>query len=342
MSNKLLKRIVVVLGLLFVVFSFYFYQIVRTANFQIGKADTCITIAPNTEFKALRDSLYAKHVLHELISFGVMSKILKYNKNVKAGRYKIKSNMNNWDAIRMLRAGIQEPVVLTFNNVRTNEELAGKITKNLMIDSSSFLDLLHNKEYIGSYGFTKETIQGMFIPNSYQVYWTFSAEKIFERLHKEYTSFWNKDRTKKATQIGLTIKEVTTLASIVEAETAKNDEKRRVAGVYMNRIKRGMLLQADPTVKFAWGDFSLKRILFKHLEINSPYNTYKYKGLPPGPINSPSISSIDAVLHYENHEYIFFCAKEDFSGYHNFAKSASGHAKNRNKYIRALNKHNIK
>lgn len=342
MSNKLLKKIVVVFGCLFVVFSFYVYQIFKTANLQVEKENIVITIEENTSFTQLRQNLFDQKVIHDQVSFSFIAKILKYQGNIKPGKYLIKSNMTNWNAIRMLRAGNQVPVSLTFNNVRTIEDLAGKITKNMMVDSAEFLTLLQDEGISDSYGFDEKTFVGMFIPNSYQVYWTWSSEKIIGKMNQEYKQFWNANRVTKANEIGLDPKEVTTLASIVEAETAKNKERQRVAGVYMNRLKKGMLLQADPTVKFAVGDFTLKRILFRHLEVDSPYNTYLYKGLPPGPINCPSIPSIDAVLNYEKHDYIYFCAKEDFSGYHNFAKTAAGHAKNRRKYINALNSNGVK
>ncbi|MCK9255795.1 MAG: endolytic transglycosylase MltG, partial [Bacteroidales bacterium] len=196
--------------------------------------------------------------------------------------------------------------------------------------------LLKSQDLAKKYGFNENTFLAMFIPNSYEFYWNTSAEQFVERMAKEYKNFWTEERKQKAANLGFSQSEVSTLASIVEAETQKNDEKARIAGVYINRLNIGMLLQADPTVVYATGDFFLKRVLNKHLEINSPYNTYKYSGLPPGPINIPSISSIDAVLNYEKHNYKFFCAKDDFSGYHVFAVTNAQHEANARKYHQAL------
>ncbi|MFK7900034.1 MAG: endolytic transglycosylase MltG [Cyclobacteriaceae bacterium] len=337
LRSKFLQAIILGGGCLFIVFTFYFYQIFQADNFQIDKDDVAITVYPNTTFSELRKDLLEKEILHDQISFSFISKILKYQENVKPGRYVIERDMNNWKAVRKLRAGNQDPLKLTFNNVRKKEDLAGKLAKNLMIDSLSILSLLADQEVLTKYGFNEQNILGMFIPNSYEMYWTVSGEQVLKKMHTEYNAFWTTARKNQAAKIGLSPKEVSTLASIVEAETAQNDERPRVAGVYINRLKRDMLLQADPTVKYAVGDFMLKRILFKHLKVDSPYNTYKYKGLPPGPINCPSVPSLKAVLNYEKHSYIYFCAREDFSGYHNFAKNGSEHNRNRDKYIKALN-----
>jgi UPF0755 protein len=201
--------------------------------------------------------------------------------------------------------------------------------------------LLNNKDFLSDYGFSPFTVFSMFIPNTYEFYWNTSAEQFFKRMNKEYEKFWNKNRETKAKEIGLTKFKVVILASIVEQETQRVDESPIVAGVYMNRLKKGMRLQADPTVIYAVGDFSIKRLFKRHLDYDSPYNTYLYKGLPPGPISLPSISSVDGVLNYEKHNYIFFCAKEDFSGYHNFASTFSQHSIYARNYQRALNNRRI-
>jgi UPF0755 protein len=237
---------------------------------------------------------------------------------------------------------LQTPLNVTFNNVRTKEDLAGKVSKYLVADSLSILNLFSNESLIQKYGFTTETFRTMFIPDTYEFYWTTSAEEFAERMKSEYDKFWNAERRKKAEEINLTPAEITTLASIVQAETAKKEEQNRIAGLYMNRLKNGQLLQADPTVKYAVGDFSLKRILNVHLHIDSPYNTYKNAGLPPGPINFPETTAIDAVLNFERHNYLYMCAKEDFSGYHNFAVTLDEHNRNAAKYRRELDKLNIK
>jgi UPF0755 protein len=233
-------------------------------------------------------------------------------------------------------------VGVTFNNLRTREDLAGKISRYLQTDSLSIINLFYNEALIQRFGFTPQTFKAMFIPNTYEFYWTTNALGFAERMKSEYDRFWNKQRLEKAHFAGLNQVEVIILASIVQAETAKTDELSRVAGLYINRLKRGQLLQADPTVKYALGNFGLKRILNVHLEVESPYNTYKYAGLPPGPINFPEISTIDAVLNYEHHDYLYMCAKEDFSGYHNFAKTLNQHNLNALKYQKALNENGIR
>jgi len=244
--------------------------------------------------------------------------------------------------VNMLKGGLQTPLNVTFNNVRTKEQLAGKVSKYLQTDSLAILQLFYDEKQIEKFGFNPETYSAMFIPNTYECYWTLSAEGFAERMKLEYDRFWNAERKIKAEEINLTPVEVTTLASIVQAEIAKNEELKRVAGLYINRLKTGMYLQADPTVKYAVGDYSIKRVLTVHLEVDSPYNTYKNTGLPPGPINFPETSAIDAVLNYEQHKYYYMCAKEDFSGYHNFASTLSEHNRNAAKYRAALNRNNIR
>ena len=211
-----------------------------------------------------------------------------------------------------------------------------------MVDSCEIANILNDTAYISKLGFTPETLPALFIPNTYEVYWNMSAEDFMQRMLKEHKAFWNEKRLKQAEAIGLTPIEVATLASIVEEETANQAEKPMVAGLYINRLKKGMLLQADPTVKFSLQEFGLKRILFKHLEVDSPYNTYKYAGLPPGPIRVPSYQGLESVLNYTKHNYIYMCAKEDFSGTHNFAVTSAQHAANARKYQQALNRRGIR
>ena len=236
---------------------------------------------------------------------------------------------------------MQSPVKLTFNNIRVKSELAEKLSKKLEFKSNDFLNLLKDTSLAKSAGFDTTTIMSMFVPNTYELYWNVTADAFFKKMHGEYEKFWSEERKQKAAALNLSPVQVSILASIVEAETNKNPERPRIAGVYLNRLKEGMPLQADPTVKFAVGDFTLKRIT-GILDYESPYNTYIHTGLPPGPINLPSITSIDAVLNRENHKYIYFCASEALNGYHNFAETYDAHLKNRNKYIKALNKLNIR
>ena len=262
--------------------------------------------------------------------------------NVKTGRYAIKPTDNMRYLHRRLSMGYQTPIKLTVGSVRTLDRIARNTARQLMIDSCEIANILNDTSYISKLGYTKETLPALFIPNTYEVYWNISAEDFIQRMGKEHKAFWNEKRLKQAEAIGLTPIEVATLASIVEEETANNSEKPMVAGLYINRLKKGMLLQADPTVKFSLQEFGLKRILFKHLEVNSPYNTYKYAGLPPGPIRIPSYQGLESVLNYTKHNYLYMCAKEDFSGTHNFAINSAQHAANARRYQQALNRRGIR
>ena len=258
------------------------------------------------------------------------------------GRYAIKPSDNMRYLHRRLSMGYQTPVRLTIGSVRTLDRMARNVARQLMIDSTEVAALFNDTAYIHSIGYSKETLPALFIPNTYEVYWDMSAEDFMKRMQKEHKAYWNEERMQKAQAIGLTPVEVATLASIVEEETANQAEKPMVAGLYINRLKKGMLLQADPTVKFSMQDFGLKRILYKHLEVDSPYNTYKHAGLPPGPIRVPSYQGLESVLNYTKHNYLYMCAKEDFSGTHNFAVNSAQHAANARKYQQALNRKGIR
>ncbi len=273
--------------------------------------------------------------------FRWLADYLNYPDNMRTGKYAVKNGMSQMDLINMLRRGQQTAVRLTFNNIRFKKDLAQRLGEQLMIGEIPIFTLLNDSLYCDSLGFNTETINVMFIPNTYEVYWNISADALFRRMKREYDAFWTANRRNKARAIGLTPVEVSILASIVEEETAVGDEYPIVAGLYINRLQRGMLLQADPTVKFAVGDFSLQRILYEHLEVNSPYNTYKYAGLPPGPLRSPSIRAINAVLNYTKHRYLYMCAKEDFSGRHNFAVTLAEHNRNAERYRAELNRRKI-
>jgi UPF0755 protein len=286
----------------------------------------------------LRDSAGYKNVR----VFEALAKWWKYPENMKPGRYAIDSGMNNRTLLNMLRRGQQTPVRLTFNNIRLINELAERLAGQLMLDSDDLLVLLGDEDYCESIGFNTTTVKAMFIPNTYEVYWTVPANRLMERMKHEYEAFWTDSRRGKAENLHLSPVEISILASIVEEETAVPDELPVVAGLYINRLIKRMPLQADPTVKYAAGDFTLKRILNRHLSIDSPYNTYLYEGLPPGPIRIPSVRSIDAVLNYTHHNYLYMCAKEDFSGRHNFAVTLSEHNRNAERYRTELNRRGIR
>ncbi len=283
----------------------------------------------------------AQHILNNTESFKWVASKMNF-KNIKPGKYKITKGLSNIELVRLLRSGKQEPIKLTFQNIRLKTDFAGYIGKNFEIDSLAFLNMLDSIDLVRQYGFDEETIFCMFIPNTYELYWNTSKEKFFERMQKEYVKFWNTERLAQAKAIGLSPVQISILASIVDQEALLNREMVRIAGVYMNRLNRGIKLEADPTVIFANGDFTVKRVLYKLLQKDSPYNTYKYSGLPPGPICMPSVAAIDAVLNFEKHNYIYFCAKEDFSGLHNFASNVTEHQMNARKFQQALNNRGIK
>ena len=318
--------------------AYQLYHYIFDANVQ---SDYTLLIREKMSFEDLYSKLESEKILSNYKAFKWVAKKKEFTKSVKPGRYELKAGMNTNELINKLRSGNQDPVDVTFNNVRFKEELAGKVCKYIEADSVALLNLFSNTEEIANRGFTVENYRAMFIPNTYEMYWTTTAESFAERMYQEYIGFWNEDRKAKAEKMGLTPIEVSVLASIVESETAKSEELKTVAGLYVNRLHKGIPLQADPTIKYAVGDFSIRRVLNKHLEIDSPYNTYKFAGLPPGPICFSSITSIDAVLNYEKSDYLYMCAREDFSGYHNFAATLAEHNRNAAKYRAALDQNKI-
>ena len=272
--------------------------------------------------------------------FGIYSRVMK--PVVRTGRYRIDEGMRSLDLYRRLRNGQQEPLQLTVPSVRTLDRLASRLAAQLMLDSATIASAFCDSAFCQTYGYSVATLPALFIPNTYETYWNVSLPALMKRMQLENARFWTAKRQAKADALGMSHTEVATLASIVEEETANDGEKPMIAGLYLNRLRRGMLLQADPTVKFAQGNFALRRILYAHLEIDNPYNTYKYKGLPPGPIRIPSIVGLDAVLNAAKHPYLYMCAKEDFSGTHNFAATLAEHMRNARRYARALNERGIK
>jgi UPF0755 protein len=260
---------------------------------------------------------------------------------VKPGRYLIDKNLTYIGLIDMLRSGRQTPVNITFNNIRSIYQLAGKIGGHIESDSAAIAEFLTNPGNYSRDGFTRDNVISVFIPDTYQILWTAGPEGFYERMLKEYRKFWNNERTGKAKEKNLTPVEVSILASIIDDEVAKAEEKPRIAGVYLNRLRMGMPLQACPTIKFAMNDFTITRILTKYLQVESPYNTYKHTGLPPGPIGCPTAEGIDAVLNAEKHDWLFFAAKADFSGYHNFSRTLTEHNRYAAEYQRELDKRKI-
>lgn len=338
------RTIAILLGILIVValvVGFWLYKRLMTPNVALANEEKFYLYIPTgSTFEQVKDSLYTHHLIINEKSFEWVAAKKKYPENIKAGRYAITRGLGNLSLVNMLQSGNQKPVNVTFNNMRTIPQLAGRISTQIEADSASIVNYIAFSDSIRLWGFNARTVPAMFLPNTYEFYWNTDAEKFVMKMKKEYDKFWNQDRLDKAKAAGLTPIEVSILASIVDKETNMSDEMPRIAGVYLNRLNSGWLLQADPTLVFALGDFSLKRVLNVHKEVESPYNTYKYPGLPPGPICIPSLAAINAVLDAEKHNYFYFCAKEDFSGYHNFAKTLSEHNKNAMRYQKALDKLN--
>lgn len=333
-SRKLIAFLV--LSILGISFSFYAYQVVYTPNILVGKESRELIIPRGATFKSVQQQLHEGRYVSDLISFSFLARLMNYDRAVKPGRYVLTAGMSNMQAIRLLRSGNQLPVNMRFHNIRTLDELPDKITAHLLMTPVQFDSALTRFIQNNPYGFNRENVIAMFIPNTYQVYYDVSPDDLIERMHQEYETFWSEENLALAAKTGLTPVEVSTLASIVQAESIKPEEAPVIAGLYVNRLRKGIALQADPTLKFALGDFSLKRILNVHKDIDSPYNTYMHAGLPPGPISMPEITSLQAVLNYTPSDYLYMCAKEDFSGYHNFTADYQQHLRNASRYQTAL------
>ena len=304
--------------------------------------DVYIYIPTGASFEDVLQILSDEGVIISSSSFRWISEQKRYTNNIKSGRYLLKDGMNNNELVNLLRSGRQTPVNVVFNNMRTKEEFAGKVASQIELDSLEILATMLDTIFLNQVGLNAFNVSSLFIPNTYEFYWNTTVTNFLSRMVAEHHHFWNNSRRAKAKQLNLSPEEVVTLASIVEKETLQKSEQPIVAGLYINRLRKGMKLQSDPTVIFAIGDFSIRRVLKKDLKYDSPYNTYKYKGLPIGPIFLPSIRAIDAVLNYEKHDYLYMCAKEDFSGFHNFAVSGLQNYANAAKYRNALNNRNIK
>ena len=338
--------IIVVLGILLIfalAFGYWLFRTVMSPNVKTPDGKEVVVYIPTgSTYDDVQAILTEANIIVNPKSFNWVAQKKEYPDNIRPGRYVIGNGINNNRLVNMLRGGHQTPVQVKFNNIRDVDQLAGRIGKQIEADSTSIASLLHNEEYIGQLGFNNRTIPALFLPDTYEFYWNTDAEGFVYRMFQEYNKFWDEERRQQASNKGLSPIQVSTLASIVNKETNMTDEMPRVAGVYLNRLKGNWLLQADPTLIYAWNDYSIRRVLEYHKQIESPYNTYKYVGLPPGPICIPSIAAIKSVLNAEDHHYYYFCAKEDFSGYHNFAKTLAEHNRNAAKYQQALNQRGIK
>lgn len=341
--SKKIRSFVIILGVLVVVVGLcaglgYYY--ILAPNTRV-KDDGIIYLRDNSSISQVLDTLRRHGYIENAHTPSMVAKLKRFVSPVKSGRYKIRDGMNNNELINMFRSGNQYPFYFTFNNMRTLDEFVGEAHEKLGTSKEELLTLLKDSDVLADLGFDSTTIMAMFIPNTYQIYWKTPALDLLKRMKKEYHRFWNEDRMAKASVIGLSPEEVTTLASIIEEETVKPEEYPVIAGVYINRLNRGIKLDACPTLKFVLGDFTISRILDRYLKIDSPYNTYMYAGLPPGPIRMASIKVIDSVLNYQKHDYLYFCAKSDFSGYHNFSKTLRQHNIYAREYHQELNKRKI-
>lgn len=317
------------------------FSLILAPNVKPVSGRAIVYIPDGASFDQALDSVKAALLIKNSGIFRWLAVRKNYPHSVKSGRYVFEKPVSYNTLINILRGGRQTPLEITFSKLRTLNELAGRIGGQIEADSAEIIDFFSDQDNFADDGFTKENVIAVFIPNTYEFFWNTTARKLYSRMLREYRKFWNDDRIKKSQTIGLTPVEVSVLASIVDEEASRGDEKPRIAGVYLNRLKRGIPLQADPTVKFAVNDFTLNRILYKHLETESPYNTYKHSGLPPGPISCATVEGIDAVLNAEKHDFLYFAAKPDFSGYHNFSRTLAEHNRYASQYRRELNRRKI-
>lgn len=336
MRKNFFRILSAVVAALFLAGSVVFFQFKGNAVREEGE----LFVSSRADYGQLVDSLMPR--IRHRAAFRFYARRIGLSESFKPGHYVLSHGMNVIRIARMLKLGLETPVRVTINNVRTPAQLAQKLARQLDADSAALMRVFTSPGLAAEVGFDSVTLFSMFIPDSYEFYWTVSPETFVRSMKREYERFWTPRRDSLRRRSGLSRLEVMTLASIVYEETRRSDEMPRVAGVYVNRLNRGIPLQADPTVKYAMQDFALRRILYKHLKFPSPYNTYTNKGLPPSPICMPGKDAIDAVLDFEKHDYIFFCARPEFDGYHNFARTFAEHMRNARAYSAELNRRNIR
>lgn len=338
MKKESLKHWVTTAGLTLLITKLILvYVLFMRPNILVDKPSKQLNIPHGIGFSTLSDTLQQDGYVSNLASFTLLARLMHYDRRIIPGAYQLSTNMSNWQAIRMLRTGTQQPVKIVLHRACTKTELAAKITQHIEINAAAFQKLLDDPVFVGQYGFSLDNVMTMFIPNTYEVYWTITPENLFARMYKEYQQFWNTGRYNQANRLKLTPVEISILASIVQSETNKIAEAPLIAGVYINRLRKKIALQSCPTLLYVLGDPSVSRVLHRYKDLDSLYNTYKYRGLPPGPINLPTIAMIDAVLNSVPCDYLYFVAKEDFSGYHHFTRSLKEHLRNARRYQKALN-----
>lgn len=337
-----LRKVFLIIGLTGLAIAAFFYWVLFSSNTGDFHEKAFLYIPTGATYARVLDSLQQNHILRDIKSFDRLARRLNYPDRVKPGKYQVKEGMGNFTIIQLLKGGKQVPVRLVLNKMRTPDEIIRKICSQLEADSNDMKQLFRDTAFLSQYHIDSNQVQVILLPDTYQFFWNTNARKAIEKIAKNHAKFWTAERRQKADQLGLSIPEVVTLASIIEEETNKEDDKPRIASTYLNRLKLHMPLQADPTLKYALRDFSLRRILQGHTQVNSPYNTYRNAGLPPGPICTPNLSTVDATLDAPATDYLYFCAREDFSGYSNFAATYAEHQVNARKYQDALNQRGIR
>ncbi len=345
-SKGIVKKIIFLLiAFVIAIGGYWVYENIFKSNVHLnGKKFTYIYIKTNATFNDVLDELYSQNIIDDHESFEWMTQEMDLPENIHSGKYRIDAKMSNRSIAKMIINGKQEKVKLSFNSqIRNKEQFIEYVSDKLEIENGELEEYCSNNDILNEqYGLNFENFMCLIVPETYEVNWTTHIEDLFPLIEKSYSTVWTKEKKTKAKTIGYSIPEVITIASIVQSESAIKTEQQKIAGVYINRLKQDMKLQADPTVVFANGNFGVQRVLNADKEMDSPYNTYMYKGLPPGPICLVNPSVIDAVLNYSKHNYLFFCAKPDFSGYSNFTNDYIVHQKNARAYQEALNKKGIK
>jgi len=341
MKNNKLSYLLSIPSLIIFISVFVVYRMLNGLNVRPDEPRTVIYIPDGSSYTIAMDSLKANLRIKNIRVLEWVAERKHYPSLVKPGRYVFDRSLSYLELMNILRSGRQTPVKITFTNIRTINDLAGKVGERIEADSSEIIAFLSDPSNYVKDGFNRETVISVFIPDTYEFFWNTSAGGFYSRMLKEYRKFWNDERLAKAKEKNLSPVEVSILASIIDDEVAKPDEKPKIAGVYLNRIRRGIPLQACPTIKFALNDYTITRVLKKYLEVDSPYNTYKHNGFPPGPIGCPTVDGIDAVLNAEKHDYLYFVAKPDFSGHNNFSRTLAEHDRYAALYQKELNKRKI-
>ena len=341
------KKIIISILLLIIIVGgiggYWAYNSIYQSNVNLGeKKSKIIYIPTDSDFNDVMRILSEENILKDKASFEWTCEKKKYKNTVKPGKYRVLAKMSNNELINILRAGLQEKIELNFNGLKTKQQLVARLAKRIEADSADLALAMEDNGYLEQYGFNQDNVQAMFIPDTYEFYWNTSVDQFFEKMAEEYKKYWTEDKKKKAKGIGLSQSEVAILASIVQAEQCcDNEEKKVIAGLYLNRIEKGMKLQSDPTVIFAIGDFTIQRVYSNQLKFDSPYNTYVVYGLPLGPIGFPAKTSMDAVLEHDENDFIYMCAKSTLNGKHNFSKTFNQHEIYAAEYRKALKEKGI-